>query len=313
MARYSYETLREEYSRLWAGMMVTHVAQANIEARAIIGAKERYLKVEARTGVKWFVVGLLHVREAGLEHGKPRFDRWLHNGDPMKDKQGRPTQTIHEPFHRPPDPKVSWEDGAYDALVVVERLDQIKDWGPERVAYASEKFNGFGYRSPSRNIPSPYLWGGTNIQKRGKFVEDGKYDKTVMDSQIGSMAVLKQLMVLDDDARFEESKPASPEVPVIVPVDAAEPMSPRATDTDDEIKPLAKSKTIWGGIIGAMSGFGGTVAAFFQHLDNPYTLAAFVIIIIGIAVGAVLVIRGRIDVNKIVEHLTDDTTETVQG
>jgi hypothetical protein len=66
----------------------------------------------------------------------------------------------------------TWETGAYDALVTVENLDDITYDGPECCAYATEKTNGFGYRNPGRSGRSPYLWGGTNLQKPGKFVSD---------------------------------------------------------------------------------------------------------------------------------------------
>jgi lysozyme family protein len=55
-----------------------------------------------------------------------------------------------------------------------------------------ETFNGFGYRAPTRNIPSPYLVGGTSVQKRGKFTADSHYDPSVIDPQIGGLAILKQ-------------------------------------------------------------------------------------------------------------------------
>jgi lysozyme family protein len=316
MAQYAFESVRAEYADLWARMTVTKVAQANVQAKAIIANKARYKKVEARTRVKWFVIGCLHLRESGLtKDGKPNFDAWLHNGDRMRNKAGKPIKTVHKPARRPPDPAVSWEDGAYDALVVCEQLDKITDWGPERVAYAAEKFNGFGYRAPSRSIPSPYLWGGTSVQKPGKFIEDGVYKtkdeqgRPLMDSQIGAMAVLKQMMALDDEVRFDEARPSPPEPPELPPPDAPPPLSGKAIDTQTQVKPVIKSKTIWGGVLAWLSGMSGAFAAFFQKLDNPYTLAAFIIIVLGASVGAFLVIKGRIDVNKLVEHLSDDDTQ----
>lgn len=315
--RYFFESVKADYKALWAKMSVVKTGAATAQAKTIIKYKARYQAVEKLTrdtggpGVPWFVIGALHMRESNGD-----FSTWLHNGDPMKNRAGEPVQTVHVPAGRPPDPAVSWEDGAYDALVTCEQLDAITAWGPEHVAYAAEKFNGFGYRSPSRNIPSPYLWGGTSVQKRGKFVRDGHYDASVMDNQIGVMAVLKMVMKLDKDARFIEAKAGTDEAtapPPVLPPDAAPPLSPAATDTEESVKPLAKSKTIWGGIIGSLSGFGGVLAALFQHLNNPYTLAAFLVVVVGIAVGFFLVIKGRIDVNAIVEHLTDDTPETEAG
>ena len=206
MAQYSFESLQEEYKRLWSQMKVIKVPEATQEARRVIGGKIRYKVVESRTGVPWFVVGCMHMRESG-----GRFDTWLHNGDPMK-RNGVPVKTVHVPANRPPNPNVSWEEGAYDAIVVVEHLDLIKEWGPEHVAYANEKFNGFGYRRPSINIPSPYLWGGTNVQKRGKYVRDGVYDANTMDPQLGAMAVLKRVMELDPEAHFRGKTVAAVEL-----------------------------------------------------------------------------------------------------
>lgn len=59
-----------------------------------------------------------------------------------------------------------------------------------------------------------------------------------------------------------------------------------------------------------LSGMSGAFAALFQRLDNAYTLAAFVIIVLAASVGAYLVIKGRVDVNKLVEHLSDDDTQS---
>src|SRR5262245_646258 len=134
MSLYNFDRLRPEYAALWARMQVTKVSAASDQARRIIRSKARYQVVEQRTGVPWFVVGCLHMRESDAD-----FSTWLHNGDPMRDRQGRPIRTRDVPPNRPPNPAVSWEDGAYDALVVCEHFDAITDWGPERVAYAAEK------------------------------------------------------------------------------------------------------------------------------------------------------------------------------
>jgi lysozyme family protein len=305
MTQYAFESVRQEYADLWAQMTVTKESEAAAQARKIIRNKDRYKAVEATTKVPWGVVGCLHMRESNAD-----FNTWLHNGDPMR-RGGVPCQTVQVPRGRPPDPNVSWEEGAYDALIVIEHFDQIKDWGPERVAYAAEKFNGWGYRSPSRNIPSPYLWGGTSVQQPGKFVRDGVYDASVIDPQIGAMAVLKELLALDPQARFKVS--TLPKVPPPVPTVPTEKPSPKAEDTESQTKPLPKSKTIWGGLMTWLAGIGSAIGGLFDKLDNPYVLAAFVIVLILASVGLYLVIKGRIDVQKIIKHLSqDDTTEAPQ-
>lgn len=309
--QYKFERLAPEYRDLWSKMRVLKVAEANNEARRIIQGKQRYLDVERRTGVPWFVVGCLHMRESG-----GRFDCWLHNGDPMR-RAGRPAQTVNVPAGRPLDPSCTWEDGAVDALVTVERLNEIKDWGAEHVAYAAETFNGFGYRHPARNIPSPYLWGGTTIQKRGKFVRDGVWDGNVMDPQVGVMAVLRQVMDLDANARFKQAADtttAAPPRPVPVPVPQPQPdvevnlpapESPKAEDTASEVKPLKKSKTIFGGILQGATAALTAVVGFVQNMP-PWLIA---ILVVGAIVGLYLVIKGRVDVQKVIEHLSGDDEE----
>lgn len=314
MALYRYERLQPEYSQLWAAMRVDKVSQAISEARHVIANKTRYQAVEATTGVPWFVIGCLHMREAAAN-----FAGWLHNGDPMH-RAGVPARTVHVPRDRPPNPSVSWEEGGYDALVTCERLNEIKDWCPERVAYAAELYNGFGYRNPTRNIPSPYLWGGTSVQKRGKFVADGKYDASEMDPQLGAMAVLKTIMEIDPDAHFANPVPVPEPAPTPVPLPAPvqppadvpplpAPRSPRADDTETEVKPLHKSRTMWGGIGGIMTTVISTVVGFFDKLDNPYTLTGFIALLGFAGVSGWLVISGRVNVQKVLAHLSLDDTD----
>jgi len=286
LAQYSFERLRAEYQRLWSQMEVTKTQGATAQAKKVIQNKARYKEVEKATTVPWFVVGCLHMRESS-----GNFNTYLGNGQPLN-----MVTTIVPKGRGPFD---SFLDGAIDALQL-EGLDKITDWGPEHVAYAAEKFNGFGYRHPSRNIPSPYLWGGTNVQKPGKFVSDGVYDPSVMDTQIGAMAVLKTIMALDVEARFKAS-PVPPAVPTVNPGPT---LSPKATDEETKIKPIAKSKTFWGGLLQGVSGLVTAVVAFIQGM--PPWLIAF--LAGAILLGLYMVIKGRIDVQAIIKHLSDDDT-----
>lgn len=312
MALYNFARLKPEYAALWAGMIVMPSAQAEAkrEAQKIIDGKARYQAVERTSGVPWFVVGCMFMREANGD-----FTRWMHNGDHMRNDAGQPIRTVHVTANRPPNPNCTWEDGAYDALVTCEHFNEIHDWGPENAAYTFEGMNGFGYRNPSRNIPSPYLWGGTNRQKRGKFVADNVYDASEWDTQIGAMAVMKMVMDMDPSAKF----PAPSGVPVIVgaptPAPAAPgdaPLSPKADDTESNVKPLTKSKTMLGNVIGYLTSVGGAFFGLFDKLDNPYTLTAFLVIVVIASIAAYLIFKGRIDVNNIVKHLSEDDTTPTQ-
>jgi lysozyme family protein len=187
-----------------------------------LAGKVRYQAVEAPTTVPWYVIGLLHMRES-----TNNFHCWLHNGDPMFDHDGKPKRTVQIPPNRPPNPSVSWEDGAVDALQGF-KLTTIKDWTAERIAYTAEAFNGWGY-TLYRHIPSPYLFGGSSVQLRGKYVEDRVWDATKWDDQLGVLTTLKALMQLDASIKLTPSmtiqprlvipsSPALPNIPVPVPV-----------------------------------------------------------------------------------------------
>jgi lysozyme family protein len=196
----TFDALRPEYEELWdiisrpGGLTRLPATLREAEAIMVPQARARFLAVERRTGVPWFVTGIVHTREAG---SPPNFHAWLHNGDPMFDHHGAPRQTVNVPAHRPPDPAVSWEDGAVDAY----RIESLTDaeWSPALVAWVIEKFNGFGYRL-YHHIRSPYLWGATSVQQRGKYTADRHFDPAVMDGQIGGMAVLAALLAREPEA-----------------------------------------------------------------------------------------------------------------
>jgi lysozyme family protein len=201
----TFDALRREYEELWDIVNkpggLTRIAETKREAYAIAtpSAKARFLAVEKRTGVPWFVTGIVLTREAG---SPPNFHAWLHNGDPMFDHNGFCRQTVNVPARRPPNPAVSWEDGAIDAYSIEGLLNKT-DWSPAFVAWLLEKFNGWGYRL-YHHVRSPYVWGATVVQQRGKYTSDRTWDATVMDPQIGGMALLAALMQIDSEVQMPD-------------------------------------------------------------------------------------------------------------
>lgn len=130
----------------------------------------------------------LHYRE-----GDNDFNTHPHNGDPLNHR------TFHVPRGRLPhtaspasDPPYKWEQSAIDAWFVVDHL-QNTDWQSTQSSLDRiESFNGMGYRK--RGVPSPYLWAGTNIYTRGKYVADGRFDPLAVDKQLGCVAILKHAL-----------------------------------------------------------------------------------------------------------------------
>ena len=95
-------------------------------------------------------------------------------------------------------PFATFEEAAIDALADYRGAT----WDVPQLAFTLERFNGFGYRG--KGIPSPYLWGGSSVQKRGKYVRDGVFDPNVMDTQLGAMTVLRRLCELDAETPKRE-------------------------------------------------------------------------------------------------------------
>lgn len=88
-----------------------------------------------------------------------------------------------------------------------------------------------------------------------------------------------------------------------VPNDPQPENSGKAIPEPTEIKPVSKSKTIWGGILTWLGGMGGALAGAFQYIATPWGFAALVFIVLVASIGLYLVVKGRLDVQKVVDQL----------
>ncbi len=148
--------------------------------------RSRYETIERMRpgGVPAPVIFGLHGRESTWS-----FTRHLHEGSPLS---GR---TKFVPKGRPltPDPPYTFEQSAEDALYVLKSLHR-KDWTDAETALQTiEAYNGLGYQKYHSAVPSPYLWAGTTLYSRGKYVADGKFDGMAVDKQLGVAAILKRM------------------------------------------------------------------------------------------------------------------------
>ncbi len=243
-----FEALKEDYESLWARMELKPSMQKSVDygAAKVLAGRARYEAVSEKTGVPWFMVGLMHLMESGCD-----FSKHLHNGDPLTKK------TVNVPKGRPKTKGPwTWEESAVDAIVF-DKLDKVSDWSLPRVAYCMESFNGWGYRKYHPEVSNPYLWSGCTHYVRGKYVEDppGSKSRWIADlesEQVGSMPVLKKLCQLVPEIGFGSLPVLKPAPPVPITPDAfrkAEPPSP-------VVDALKNSKTLWGILIAC---FGKTV------------------------------------------------------
>lgn len=178
-----------EYADQWRRMVILPEKATAVDsiAHKLLANKARYQAVQVRTGVPWAVIAVLHNRESDAD-----FNTQLAQGDPLNHV------STNVPAGRGPFP--TWEDGAYDALVTLSHLDQVKNWSIERVCYECERYNGWGYRN--KGVPSAYLWSFSNIYQGGKFIADGVWSATAQDQQCGTLPTLKRMMEIDTSIQF---------------------------------------------------------------------------------------------------------------
>lgn len=185
-----------EYARQWNAMLIKPSREAEFirTARKLLSHKDRYQAIERLTaddsagkrgeGVPWVLTAILHERESS-----GNFDTYLGNGQSL----ARKTTIVPKgrgPFFGPD----AFERGALDAFAI-DGLSAVFDWRLEKMLYYTELFNGAGYHM--KGLPSAYVWGGTNIQKPGKYVSDGVWDSTFMDTQPGTAPLLWTMARLD--------------------------------------------------------------------------------------------------------------------
>ena len=175
---------RNKYEQMFNAIQVKPdvVKQVNTIAKKIIANKSRYEGIEKLTGVKWYMIGLIHNLESGNN-----FNTHLHNGDPLT------SRTVNYPPGRPisGNPPFTFEESAVDAIEV-QQLDKWKDWSIGGILFKLEEYNGPGYRNIG--AANPYLWSGSQYYVKGKFIKDHVYDKDAVSKQIGAATILYVLM-----------------------------------------------------------------------------------------------------------------------
>lgn len=178
----------------WANAKLVRRSEAAHVASRLYKARTRYQGVEARTGVPWPIIAVIHERESSQN-----WNASLAQGDPWN------RVSTHVPAGR--GPFNSWEAAAIDALAACPPfLARHKDWSIAAALTALETYNGIGYAA--RRVPSPYLWAGTDQYRAGKYVRDGVYDPDKVDSQLGCAAILMAMMAIDPGIDFKGRRSA---------------------------------------------------------------------------------------------------------
>ena len=176
--------LQSEYQRLFDTCLIKPEKNPEVDSilKKILVGQKSYEAIERKLNIPWYFIGIVHCME-----GSCNFKVHLHNGDPLT------ARTVQVPTGRPKDsdPPFTWEVSAEDALIF-KKFHTETDWSIPAMLFRFEKYNGFGYRQPTVNIPSPYLWSFSNHYNKGKFVADGKFSPTAVSKQCGSAVLLRR-------------------------------------------------------------------------------------------------------------------------
>jgi lysozyme family protein len=177
--------LKPEYTQLLAAMQVRPECKQEVDkvATKLLGFKSKYEPVSAKDGVPIILIAALFEREASSNfllnaaQGWPLHSRsqWIPENGPFQDWQSSAIAAYH-----------------------LNGLDKVGagNWTWELMCFYGEFFNGFGYRD-YHHMHTPYLWGATNIQTRGKYVKDSEFDPNEMDTQIGIIPIMRRMVELD--------------------------------------------------------------------------------------------------------------------
>lgn len=174
-----------------AGYHTNALAQAvNVATRLTAPAAKAVYEELAQVGVPWYVIAVIHEREASQDWADS-----LAQGDPWN------RVSVNEPKGR--GPFASFVAAGHDALVnCPPYAARWKDWSVGGALSLLELYNGEGYEN-YHHIASPYLWAGTDQYVSGKYVADGKYDPLKVDTQLGCAVLLTGMRTLDPSIKFE--------------------------------------------------------------------------------------------------------------
>lgn len=182
----------------WARAKPTRSSEFIAVAKSLLASKARYQLIEKATGVPWFIIAVIHEREAG-----GNFSRQLGQGDPLGSVSTHVPKGRGPFFNHPDDPpgQDAFYRAALDALIdCAPYAAKWTDWSPGGALTLLEQYNGLGYASKGR--PSPYVWAGTDQYECGKYVKDGVYDANAVDKQLGCAGLILAMQKFDPTIKF---------------------------------------------------------------------------------------------------------------
>ncbi len=185
-------------------ILPNRAAEVNAVAKRLVApdAKARYQAISEATSVPWFIIAVIHEREASQN-----WNCQLGQGDPLGEVSRHVPKGRGPFFNHPDDPPLhdAFFRGAVDALVnCPPQAARWTDWSIGGALTLLVLYNGTGYEDYHAE-PSPYDWGATTIEQHGKYIRDGVWSAAAWDNQIGCAALLKAMMAIDPSIQFTDA------------------------------------------------------------------------------------------------------------
>lgn len=164
-------------------------------------AKARYELISQTTGVPWFIIAVIHEREASQN-----FDSQLGQGDSLNEVSRHRPKGMGPYYNHPYDPP--GQDAFYRCAVDTLQntppyAARWKDWTVGGALTLLVLYNGTGYFDYHGWV-GPYDWGATDQERYGKYTGDGIYNSAVWDNQIGCAAMLMAMIKIDPSVKFSD-------------------------------------------------------------------------------------------------------------
>jgi lysozyme family protein len=223
------------------------LAHAVAERLCASQAKAIYQRIESVTGVPWFVVALIHEREASQS-----WKANIANGQPYD------RCTTIAPKGR--GPFADFVAAAIDALThCPPYAARWTDYSAGGLLTLLELYNGSGYET--LHIASPYLWAGSDRYVRGKYVSDGYFDPDAVDHQLGCAIMLKAMMEIDKTITLGTKNDMIVSEPIPSSTVSYQPQPSLASVTDKAIDEVGRLEALWKSKITWLTGGLGITAA----------------------------------------------------
>lgn len=198
----------------WLKVHLTRGPEFIPVAQRLVAAKARYLPIEEATGVPWFIVAVIHEREASQN-----FNSQLGQGDPLGQISTHVPTGRGPFFNHPNDPpgQDAFYRAALDALIDCPPFAaKWNDWSAGGSMTLLERYNGLAYANAG--VASPYVWSGTDQYTAGKVMRDHGPIEPVVDKQLGCAGLILAMMRIDPTITFTGAKIISRDQPKPLPV-----------------------------------------------------------------------------------------------